>query len=212
MSTEPRDPARDDSRPAAVPVEPQSSLREDVLERERRRFGGVKIGSAFFGWLCAVGIAVLLTALVTATGAALGLGATNGGQNAAKVAKQNAGAIGLGGAIALVVIMLIAYYCGGYVAGRMARFNGLRQGFAVWVWAIVIAIVVGIIAAIAGSQFNILETLNGFPRIPVNEGALSTIGIITAILAVIASLVGALFGGMAGMRFHRRVDRVGLGR
>lgn len=212
MSTEPRDPARDDSRPAAVPVEPQSSLREDVLERERRRFGGVKIGSAFFGWLCAVGIAVLLTALVAATGAALGLGATNGGQNAAKVTKQNAGAIGLGGAIALVVIMLIAYYCGGYVAGRMARFNGLRQGFAVWVWAIVIAIVVGIIAAIAGSQFNILETLNGFPRIPINEGSLSTIGIITAILAVVASLVGALFGGMAGMRFHRRVDRVGLGR
>ena len=212
MSTEPRDPARDDSTPAAVPVEPQSSLREDVLERERRRFGGVKIGSAFFGWLCAVGIAVLLTALVAATGAALGLGATNGGDNAAKLAKQNAGAIGLGGAIALVVIMLIAYYCGGYVAGRMARFNGLRQGFAVWVWAIVIAIVVGIIAAIAGSQFNILERLNGFPRIPVNEGSLSTIGIITAILAVIASLVGALFGGMAGMRFHRRVDRVGLGR
>jgi amino acid transporter len=183
-----------------------------VLERERRRFGGVKIGSAFFGWLCAVGIAVLLTALVAATGAALGLGVTNGGNNAAKVAKQNAGAIGVGGAIALVVIMLIAYYCGGYVAGRMARFNGLRQGFAVWLWAIVIAIVVGIIAAIAGSQFNILETLNGYPRIPINEGSLSTIGIITAILVVIASLVGALFGGMAGMRYHRRVDRVGLGR
>lgn len=212
MSTEPRDPARNDSRPAAVPVEPQSSLREDVLERERRRFGGVKIGSAFFGWLCAVGIAVLLTALVAATGAALGLGATNGGDNAAKVARQNAGAIGVGGAIALVVIMLIAYYCGGYVAGRMARFNGLRQGFTVWLWAIVIAIVVGIIAAIAGSQFNILETLNGYPRIPINEGSLSTIGIITAILVVIASLVGALFGGMAGMRYHRRVDRVGLGR
>lgn len=212
MSTEPRDPAHNESTPAAVPVDAQSSLREDVLERERKRFGGVKIGSAFFGWLCAVGIAVILTALVAATGAALGLGATNGGDNAAKVAKQNAGAIGVGGAIALVVIMLIAYYCGGYVAGRMARFNGLRQGFAVWLWAIVIAIVVGIIGAIAGSQFNILQTLNGFPRIPMNEGSLSTLGIITAILVFVASLVGALFGGIAGMRFHRRVDRVGLGR
>lgn len=212
MSTEPRDPAHDYARPAAVPVEAQSSLREDVLERERKRFGGVKIGSAFFGWLCAVGIAVLLTALVAATGAALGLGATNGGNNAAKVAKQNAGAIGIGGAIALIVIMLIAYYCGGYVAGRMARFNGVRQGFAVWVWAIVIAIVVGIIGAIAGSQFNILATLNGFPRIPINEGSLSTLGIVTAILVVIAALVGAILGGMAGMRYHRRVDRVGLGR
>jgi len=29
---------------------------------------------------------------------------------------------------------------------------------------------------------------------------------------VVVALVGAILGGLAGMTFHRRVDRVGLGR
>ena len=32
-----------------------------------------------------------------------------------------------------------------------------------------------------------------------------------AVLAVAASLGGAILGGLAGMRFHRKVDRTGLG-
>jgi hypothetical protein len=198
--------------PAAVPVEKQASLREDVLERERNRFGGVKVGSAFFGWLTATGTAVLLTALVAAAGAAVGLGLSGDVNSAANAASQNAQTVGLVGAISLIVIMLIAYYCGGYVAGRMARFDGAKQGVAVWLWAIVIAIVVAIVAAIAGSQFNILANVNGFPRIPINEGTLTAGSIVTAVLVALAGLIGAVLGGIAGMRFHRRVDRAGLGR
>jgi hypothetical protein len=203
---------RDGDRRGAVPVEPTSSLREDVVEREKERFGGVKIGSAFFGWLAAMGTAVLLTALVAATGAAIGLGMTGNVDNAAGAAAKNADTVGLIGAIALIIIMLVAYYCGGYVAGRMARFNGAKQGVAVWVWAVVIAIVVAIVAALGGANFNILANVNGFPRIPINEGDLTTGSIVTAVLVALASLAGAILGGLAGMRYHRRVDRVGLGR
>jgi hypothetical protein len=199
-----------DGRAAAVPVEPGNTLREDVVEREEERFGGVKIGSAFFGWLTAMGTAVLLTALIAATGAAVGLGSDL--EEVTDAAAENAETVGIVGAIALIVVMLVAYYCGGYVAGRMARFNGAKQGVAVWVWAVVIAIVVAILAAIGGANFNILANVNGFPRIPIDEGDLTTAGIITAILVAVASLVGAVLGGLAGMRFHRRVDRVGLGR
>ncbi|MCU1443056.1 MAG: hypothetical protein JWQ59_1206 [Cryobacterium sp.] len=198
--------------PAAVPVEKQASLREDVLKREKERFGGVKVGSAFFGWLTATGTAVLLTALVAAAGAAVGLGASGSVDEAANAASQNAETVGLWGAISLIVIMLIAYYCGGYVAGRMARFDGAKQGVAVWLWAVVIAIVVAIVVAIAGSQFNILANLNGFPRIPIDEGNLTAGSIITAILVALAGLIGAILGGVAGMRYHRKVDRAGLGR
>lgn len=197
---------------AAVPVEKQSSLRQEVHEREKERFGGVKIGSAFFGWLTATGTAVLLTALVAALGAVVGLGAVGDATTAANEATQNAETVGLWGAISLIIIMLISYYCGGYVAGRMARFDGAKQGVAVWLWAIVIAIVVAILAGIAGSQFNILGNLNGFPRIPINEGDLATGSIVTAVLVALAALVGAILGGVAGMRFHRKVDRAGLGR
>lgn len=197
---------------AAVPVEQQSSLRKEVHEREKERFGGVKIGSAFFGWLTATGTAVLLTALVAALGAVVGLGSADSATDAANEATQNAETVGLWGAISLIIIMLVSYYCGGYVAGRMARFDGAKQGVAVWLWAIVIAIVVAILAGIAGTQFNILANLNGFPRIPINEGNLAAGSIITAILVALASLIGAILGGVAGMRFHRKVDRAGLGR
>ncbi|HEU4807801.1 MAG TPA: hypothetical protein VFT01_06025 [Homoserinimonas sp.] len=203
---------RDNGRSGAVPVEPTSSLREEVAEREQQRFGGVKIGSAFFGWLAAMGMAVLLTALAAAAGTAIGLGLTGDVEDATGAAAENAETVGWIGAISLVVIMLIAYYSGGYVAGRMARFSGAVQGVAVWIWAVVIAIVVAIVVAVGGTEFNILADVNGFPRIPINEGDLTTMSVVTLVLVAVASLVGAILGGMAGMRFHRRVDRVGLGR
>jgi hypothetical protein len=194
----------------SVPLEERSTLREEVVNRERERFGGIKFGSAFFGWLTATGTGVILTALVAATGAAVGLGATENGQGT--LDEGEATTIGIAGAIALVVVLLVSYFCGGYVAGRMARFDGVKQGLAVWLWAVVIAIVVAIIGTIAGSQFNLLANVNSFPRIPLNEGALTATGIITAVVLVVAALVGALLGGAAGMRFHRKVDRAGLGR
>jgi hypothetical protein len=42
--------------------------------------------------------------------------------------------------------------------------------------------VVAILSTIAGAQFNILCNLNGFPRIPINEGTLTAGGIITAMV------------------------------
>jgi hypothetical protein len=40
----------------------------------------------------------------------------------------------------------------------------------------------------------------------------TTTGILTALGAAAVTLVGAILGGLAGMRYHRKVDRVGLGR
>jgi hypothetical protein len=202
----------DDHDVAAVPASSGRTVREDVIAREKDEFGGMKFGSAFFGWLTATGTAVLLTALVAGAGAAIGLGSNVNPDEVADDAAQNAGTIGLVGAIAVLVILFIAYYAGGYVAGRMARFSGAKQGLAVWLWALIIAVILAIVTAIAGSQWNILANLNSFPRVPVGEGELTTAGIVTAIAALLVSLGGALLGGLAGMRFHRKVDRVGLGR
>nr|WP_313354326.1 hypothetical protein [Microbacterium sp.] len=211
MSTSDQDPR--DREPAAVSAERGLTQREEVLGREQARFGGFKWGSAFFGWLTATGTALLLTALLSAVGAGLGLGVVEGGvDGAAKEIGANAQTVTIVGAIALAVALFVAYYCGGYVAGRMARFSGAKQGLAVWIWAIVIAVVVAIIAAVAGSQFNVLGQLNSFPRIPIDEGDLTTTGIITAIVVALVSLGGAILGGIGGMRYHRRVDRAGLGR
>src|SRR4051812_18702421 len=54
----PGDPVYDrDATGAAVPVDSDHTLRNDVMEREQAEFGGMKFGSAFFGWLTATGTA-----------------------------------------------------------------------------------------------------------------------------------------------------------
>jgi hypothetical protein len=154
----------------------------------------------------------MLTAFLAAAGTAVGVATNLDPGNARTQVAQDPKTVGIVGAIALFVVLLTAYYCGGYVAARMARFNGVRQGLAVWLWSVFIAAVVAVLAALAGSQYDILSELNSFPRIPVSQGTLTTGGLLALVVAAIASLAGALLGGLAGMLFHRRVDRAGLGR
>lgn len=187
----------------------EAPTRETVVAREKEQFGGIKVGSAFFGWLAATGMAVLLTALAAAAGTAVGLATNTNVNDAVNQASKNQ-SVGIAGIVALLVILFVSYYCGGYVAGRMARFNGLRQGLMVWIWALIAAIVVAILAATAGQQFNVLANLNSFPRIPVNEGDLTTMSIVAAVVVAVVALIGAVLGGLAGMRFHRKVDRAGF--
>jgi hypothetical protein len=176
---------------------------------QREAYGGIKIGAAFFGWLAAMGMAVLLTALLAAAGTAVTVATGTDPAEAAARGAQNVETIGWAGAIVLAALVLISYFSGGYVAGRMARFSGARQGLGVWLWALVAAIVVAIAAGVAGSKYDVMSQLNGFPRIPVSEGDLSTAGIAALVLVAVTSLVGAILGGMAGMGYHRRVDRAG---
>jgi hypothetical protein len=183
--------------------------RRQVVSRERDAFGGMKFGSCFFGWLTASGTAVLLVALAAGVGAALGL---TQNMDVTDPATAQAESIGFLSGIVVVAIIFVSYVAGGYVAGRMARFNGLKQGFGVWLWAVIIAILVAVAGWLAGARFDIFAQLNSFPRLPLNEGTLTTAGVIVAIGVVAVSLAGALLGGLAGMRYHRRVDRAGLGR
>ena len=185
--------------------------RHTVVGREKEEHGGIKIGSCFFGWLTATGMALVLTALAAAAGAAVGLATDTDVAEASDTASQQADTVGIVSGIVLLLIVFVAYYCGGYVAGRMARFDGMKQGLGVWLWAIVIAIVVAVIGAVAGAEFNVLKELNSFPRIPLDEGTMTTAGIVAAVAVLVASLVGALLGGLAGMRFHRKVDKTGFG-
>lgn len=182
----------------------------EVIEREHRQFGGVKIGSAFFGWLTAIGAVVMLTALLAAIGAAMGLEITDDPEAVAERLGLSADAVGWIGAGVALLIVVVAYWCGGYVAARMARFSGVRQGFAVWLWALLIAIIVALLSFAFGARFDVLGTLDAFPRIPLREEDLTLVGIVTAVVVALASLGAAMLGGWSGTRYHRRVDRVGL--
>jgi hypothetical protein len=173
------------------------------VRRQREEFGGLNWGSAFFGWLVAVGIATLLTALLSAAGAAVGL------TKAATDAADNTGTVGIVGGVLLLVILLVAYYAGGYVAGRMARFTGPRQGLGVWIIGLVVTLILAAAGALLGAKYNVFSQLN-LPRIPVDEGALSTGALIALAAIVFGTLLAAVAGGKAGTHFHRKVDRAGI--
>jgi len=203
-----------DARPAHAAT-PETTVvtpdRRDVVAREKEKAGGVKIGSAFFGWLTATGMSVLLVALVAAAGTAVGLATDTSISEAADRASTDPSTVGWAGGVALLVILFLAYYSGGYVAGRMARFHGLRQGIAVWGVAVVVAVVVAVLAAVAGDQYDVLGQLNAFPRLPVGNGDLTTTAVVVAVAVAAVALIGSMLGGLAGMRFHRKVDKAGLG-
>ena len=173
-----------------------------VRQRQREEFGGIAWGSAFFGWLTATGLGAILAGIMAAVGATLAL--TEG-----KQVDVGSETIGIAGGIALLVTLFVSYFAGGYVAGRMARFDGARQGVGVFVWAIVIAIVLAVAAAIGGAEYNVLERLD-LPRLPVDEGDLTTGGIIALAAGLLTMLVAAILGGKVGERFHRKVDRAAI--
>ena len=170
-----------------------------VRERQRDEFGGFAWGSTFFGWLTALGLGALLTALLAAAGAVLAISTT--AENAA-----GEETIGIGAGIAFLIVMAISYFAGGYVAGRMARFDGARQGVGVVLWAILIAVILAVVGAIGGSEYNVLSRLD-LPRIPVSEGDLATGGIIALVVSLVVMFASAIAGGKLGERFHRKVDR-----
>jgi hypothetical protein len=174
---------------------------DTMRARQRDRFGGIQWGADFFGWLCAIGLASLLTAALVGAGVALGL-STDDAANA-----DTAPQIGLGGGIALIAVLAIAWFCGGYVAGRMARFDGVRQGLGVWLWTLLSAVVIAAVAAIGGTEYDVYQRLN-LPRIAIGDSTLNTGGAIAGAVAVVATLLFAVLGGKAGERFHKRVDRV----
>jgi hypothetical protein len=196
----------------AAEAEPATTRREPLTRehmraaraRQRDEFGGINWGAAFFGWLVAVGLGSLLLGIVAAAGAAIGLTEVSGGE-----AEANAESIGLGGAIALLAILMIAYYCGGYVAGRMSRFDGARQGFGAWLFGILVTVALAIVAVVLGSEYNVLEQLN-LPALPVGESTLTTGGAIALAAVLLGTLLAAIVGGKAGERYHRKVDRAGF--
>jgi uncharacterized metal-binding protein len=108
-------------------------------------------------------------------------------------------------AIVLAVVLLLAYYTGGYVAGRMSRFDGARQGFAVWLIGLLVTVVAVGLGLLFGSQYNVLSRV---PQIPIPSEQLNVGGIVTALVIIVGTALAAVAGGKVGQRYHTKVDRV----
>jgi len=91
----------------------------------------------------------------------------------------------------------------------MARFDGAKQGLAVWFWAILFGFIAAGLGYAYGAQRPYSAQMDAMPTIA-GSALLTVVVLVVVVLAIM--LLGAILGGLAGMRFHRKVDRVGFDR
>lgn len=168
----------------------------------RDTYGGMNWGACFFGWLVAVGLTVLLGAIISAIASAVGAS-----QDLTQTDLESmSGSVGLAAAVTLAVVMFIGYFAGGYVAARMSRFDATRQGLGVWIVAIVAMIVAAVAGALFGSSFDIMREVD-LPNIGVSTDQLGWGALIAGVVLLAVMLVGALLGAATGRRYHTKIDR-----
>ncbi len=160
--------------------------------------GRLSLPSVLAGVLVAYGAFAVLAALVGAAAAAIGLNTDLAGNDWAT--------LGVGSAIAVAVVLLVAYLFGGYVAGRMARRAGLLNGLAVFVLAVVLVAAVAAIAASQADTTAVQANLRSL-GIPTTGTEWGKVGTVAGIGSLAAMLVGALLGGVLGERWHSKLTR-----
>jgi amino acid transporter len=176
-----------------------TTTRQEVAQQ---RFGGTNPGAAFFGWLVAIGMTILLAGIVGAAAAAIGENA-----DLTRDDIEGNGNFGIGAVALLIVVLVIGYYCGGYVAGRMSRFDGATQGFAVWLIGLLVTLLAVGAGALFGSQYDVQQRVD-LPRAPFSDSELTVGGVVAGLLVLAITLMAAMAGGRIGHRYHDKVDRI----
>src|SRR5205823_6315800 len=111
--------------------------------------------------------------------------------------------LGIGGLAGALVALALAYFIGGYTAGRMARFDGVKNGIGVVIWTIVVGIILGVVGVFIGTRFNVASQL----YLTIDAGTLTIAGVISLAITLLVMLGAAAFGGRLGAEYHRKIDR-----
>ena len=158
-----------------------------------RRFGGIDLPATLAGMVAALGTAVLLAGLIAGAG-------TVGYQKGLAGGDE----LSLGGLIAGLATLLVAFLVGGWVAGRIARYDGGRNGLLTAVWFLVLAAVTSGLGAWLGDKYDVLPSV----RLPqwFSADARTGAAVGTGLLALLVMLVAGWLGGRWGERYHRRAD------
>ncbi|MEU8221010.1 hypothetical protein [Kribbella sp. NPDC048915] len=158
-------------------------------------------GSTFYGWLVAIGMIALLTGIVGAVAAALDYALTINWTQAQDSA-STASTVGIASIVVLLLILAIAYYAGGSVAGRLAGARGALHGLGVWLLGVVVTAIVAGLAAVAGAEYDILSRMD-LPSVAITDEYLTTGGLVAVAAAALITLIAAVAGGRSGARRTR---------
>lgn len=175
-----------------------TELHDDVGARTARdRFGGIDVPASLTGALVALALLGIVGGLVAAAIGGIGyqLGAT----------AQDGTEIGIASVIGGLVTVAIAFLLGGWAAGRIARYDGGRNGVMVAVWVVLFGLLFAALGAWIGAEYNVLDRA----ELPRFDGLGDQAGIaaaLTALATLAVMLAAGGLGGRWGTRFHRRAD------
>ena len=190
-----RDATRRHERDTVAPGVRVSDADDDVgVAEARQRFGGIDIPATLAGMLAALGMAVVLGGLLSGVGAfgyQLGL-------------KDAPTKLSLGGLVGGLATLFVAFLVGGWVAGRVARYNGGLNGLLTAVWFVLLAALLGGLGAWLGDKYNVFANVN-LPQW-FSGNALGAAAVVSGVVALAVMLGAAWLGGWLGERYHRRAD------
>jgi hypothetical protein len=198
--TETRDTRVDERVDTARPIETRraETTAPDPyagIHAARERFGGIDIPASLVGMLTALSTVIILAGLV---GAAFGVVGYQTGL------EENAQDLSIGSLIGGVAILFVAYLIGGWAAGRIARYDGARNGFAAGVWTLIFGAILAALGAWAGAEYDVFQNVE-LPQW-FDRDALTAAAIASGIGAIAAMFLGGIIGGFWGERYHRRAD------
>jgi hypothetical protein len=201
-----------EEEPEARVIRPARADEDDDMpytreERLRDVYGGVDWLASFIG--CVLALLCTGALLLLFSGLVLGpLGFT------LDLRGQEIDAPIIIGLVVIGVILLISYFIGGYVAGRLVRFDGGRNGAATVGWSVLLVIIFGFFGAVLLGSFlpeSIFGAVHGFLQntvIPTAGGLfeLGLVGLGIVVGALLLMVLGSSLGGSLGNRYHTRID------
>ena len=178
---------------------------EEREDRLRDMYGGIDWLASFLGFVFAIVLGTIFSAVVGLVLVPFGITPDlSGGQIGASV---------ITGLALLGVLIFLTFFFGGYVAGRLARFDGGRNGAMVLVWMFIVVVILALAAAIfsgflpAGMAEGIVNLVDRMVSTAGNLADAGVVGLVTAAAALLLALLGGSLGGRMGSRYHTEIDR-----
>jgi hypothetical protein len=122
--------------------------------------------------------------------------------------RGNLSDISIGSLITGLVVLFVAFLIGGWAAGRIARYDGGRNGLMTAVWFLILTAIFAALGIWFGSEYNVVGNVNlpNWFDAWFSSDQFSTGAVISGIAAVLISLLGGFLGGLWGARYHKRAD------
>ena len=179
---------------------------EEREDRLRDMYGGVDWLASFLGFVFVLVAGAFLSLVAGLVLVPLGI--------SPDLAGAELGAAAITGLVLVAILVFLTYFFGGYVAGRLARFDGGRNGAMLLLWTGVTVLILALVNAVLSGflparvsedignlvQNNVLSTIGGLSQ-------LGVAGVLIFAGALLVALLGGFLGGRLGSRYHAEIDR-----